>query len=120
MIRMRSSAHHKSDSAICRSIMKAPRRVDIEITSRCNLRCRYCYFFDNPDSGYGDLPAGEWLTFIEELGNCSVMAVCLLGGEPFMRKDLPQIIEGIVRNRMRFSVLTNGGLVDNDIAAFLK
>jgi len=100
--------------------MKTPRSVDIEITSRCNLRCRYCYFFDNPDSRYGDLPAAEWLKFIEELGSCSVMTVCLLGGEPFMRNDLPQIIEGIVRNRMRFSILTNGGLVDNDIAAFLK
>jgi SynChlorMet cassette radical SAM/SPASM protein ScmE len=100
--------------------MKTPRSVDIEITFRCNLRCRYCYFFDNPDSGYGDLPAGEWLKFIEELGRCSVMTVCLLGGEPFIRNDLPQIIEGIVRNRMRFSILTNGGLVDDNIAAFLK
>jgi len=100
--------------------MKTPRRVDIEITSRCNLRCRYCYFFDNPDSEYGDLPAAEWLKFIEELGNCSVMTVCLLGGEPFIRNDLPQIIEGIVKNRMRFSILTNGGLIDDDTAAFLK
>jgi SynChlorMet cassette radical SAM/SPASM protein ScmE len=100
--------------------MKTPRSVDVEITSQCNLRCRYCYFFGNPASAYEDLPAEEWLAFIEELGNCSVMTVCLLGGEPFMRKDLPQIIEGIVKNRMRFSILTNGGLVDNDIAAFLK
>ena len=28
-------------------VMRTPRSVDIELTARCNLRCTYCYFFDN-------------------------------------------------------------------------
>ena len=27
-------------------VMRTPREADVDITSRCNLRCRYCYFFD--------------------------------------------------------------------------
>jgi len=99
--------------------MRTPRNVDLEITSRCNLRCRYCYFFDNPTVGYFDLPTEEWLQFFDELGRCAVMNVCLAGGEPFIRKDLSELIEGIVQNRMRFSILSNGALIDDEIAAFI-
>lgn len=100
-------------------IMRTPRSVDIEITSRCNLRCRYCYYYDNPAVQYHDLPAKEWLRFFDELGRCAVMDVTLQGGEPFMRKDLTVLLAGIVRNRMRFSILSNGTLIDNDTAAFI-
>ena len=90
-------------------VMRTPRKLDIEITARCNLRCRYCYFFNNPAVEYRDLPTDEWLTFFDELGSLGVMNVTLAGGEPFIREDLPTLLEGIVRNRMRFSLLSNGG-----------
>jgi SynChlorMet cassette radical SAM/SPASM protein ScmE len=100
-------------------VMRTPRTVDIDLTARCNLRCRYCYFFDNPAVPYEDLPAAEWLRFFDELGRCAVMDVCLAGGEPFIREDLPQLLEGIVRNRMRFALLSNGVLIDDAVAAFI-
>ena len=100
-------------------VMRAPREVDIEITARCNLRCRYCYFFNNPAVEYRDLPADEWLKFFDELGALGVMRVTLAGGEPFTRQDLPVLLEGLVRNRMRFSFLSNGTLIDDGIAAFI-
>jgi SynChlorMet cassette radical SAM/SPASM protein ScmE len=101
-------------------IMRTPRSADIEITSRCNLRCRYCYYFDNPKVEYRDIPTDDWLQFFDELGQCAIMDVTLQGGEPFIRKDLPQLIERIIHNRMRFSVLSNGTLIDDTIAAFLS
>jgi SynChlorMet cassette radical SAM/SPASM protein ScmE len=66
-----------------------------------------------------DLSKKEWLRFFEELNRCAVMSVALQGGEPFCRKDLPELIEGIVRNRMRFSILSNGTLINDDMAVFL-
>ena len=100
-------------------VMRTPRSLTLEITARCNLRCRYCYFFNNPAVEYRDLPTDEWLTFFDELGSLGVMNVTLAGGEPFIREDLPELLEGIVRNRMRFSFLSNGGLIDDEIAAFI-
>jgi SynChlorMet cassette radical SAM/SPASM protein ScmE len=83
------------------------------------LRCRYCYFFNNPAVDYRELPTEEWLKFFAELGTIGVMNVTLAGGEPFMREDLPELIEGIVCNRMRFSLLSNGSLISDEIAAFI-
>lgn len=101
-------------------VMPAPRAVDLEITSRCNARCHYCYYLNNEGVTYQDLPAEKWLNFFEELGRAKVMEVCLQGGEPFIRKDIFKIIEGIVKNRMRYRVLTNGYLISREIARRLK
>jgi SynChlorMet cassette radical SAM/SPASM protein ScmE len=100
-------------------VMRMPRELDVELTARCNLRCTYCYFFDNPAVEYHDLSTEAWLRFFEECGRLGIMNLTLAGGEPFIRKDLRKLIEGIVHNRMRFSILSNGGLINDDIAAFI-
>lgn len=101
-------------------VMATPRTVDIDITGRCNLSCAYCYHFTSGGDVKADLPIEEWLTFFEELGRLSVMSVTLAGGEPFFRPDLDRLIRGIVDNRMRFGLLTNGTLITKEMAAFIK
>jgi SynChlorMet cassette radical SAM/SPASM protein ScmE len=100
-------------------LMKTPRSVDLSITNRCNLRCTYCSHFTGASDVDQDLPKEEWLQFIEELNRCAVMNVTIGGGEPFCSKDLPELIEGIVSNRMRFNILSNGTLITDEMAAFL-
>tara|TARA_B100000315_G_scaffold231474_1_gene242803 strand:+ start:4623 stop:5723 length:1101 start_codon:yes stop_codon:yes gene_type:complete len=100
-------------------IMRTPRTVDLDITNRCNLRCKYCFHFTSAGDVGIDLPKEEWLQFFEELNRCTVMEVCLTGGEPFYREDLKELIDGIIRNRMRFSILSNGTLITGDAAAYL-
>ena len=100
--------------------MRTPRSLDLEITSRCNANCSYCYYLNNPDVIYADLPTEFWLTFFEELANCQVMNVTLQGGEPLIRDDFLDLVDGIVANRMRFSVLTNGSFLTSQIAVHLQ
>jgi SynChlorMet cassette radical SAM/SPASM protein ScmE len=99
--------------------MRTPRTVDVELTAACNLRCTYCYFYNNPAVAYRDLPTGDLLQFFEECGRLGVMQLTLAGGEPFIRKDLKALLRGIVNNRMRYSLLSNGSLINNDISAFI-
>jgi SynChlorMet cassette radical SAM/SPASM protein ScmE len=100
-------------------LMKTPRSVDLAITNHCNLRCTYCSHFTGAGDVGQDLPKEEWLQFFEELNRCAVMNVTLQGGEPFCRKDLQELIEGIVENRMRFNILSNGTLITDEMAGFL-
>jgi SynChlorMet cassette radical SAM/SPASM protein ScmE len=103
-----------------KSFMRMPREMDIELTARCNLRCKYCYFFENENLDYIDLSTEEWIRFFDELGSIGVMKVFLSGGEPFFRPDLTEILSSIVKNRMRFSFISNGALITDDIAAYIK
>lgn len=101
-------------------LMRTPRSVDIDITGRCNLSCKYCYHFSGPGDVETDLPTEQWLRFFDQLGASAVMRVCLAGGEPFAREDLAGLIEGIVSNGMRFTIVSNGTLIDDASAAFLR
>jgi len=95
-----------------------PRELNLCITGRCNLKCRYCFYADEM-AARNDLPTERWLALIEELGKLGVQRVTLTGGEAFTRPDLFQLIDGIVANRMRYSLLTNGTLISPDkVAAF--
>jgi SynChlorMet cassette radical SAM/SPASM protein ScmE len=100
-------------------LMRTPKSMDLEITTRCNLHCEYCSHFASAGDVGLDLPNEEWLRFFEELNRCAVMEVQLSGGEPFLRRDLKDLIEGVVQNRMRFSILSNGTLISEETAAFL-
>jgi SynChlorMet cassette radical SAM/SPASM protein ScmE len=100
-------------------LMKTPRSVDLSITNRCNLRCTYCSHFTGAGDVEQDLPREEWLQFFQELNRCAVMNATISGGEPFYRKDLKELVEGIVGNRMRFNILSNGTLITDEMAAFL-
>lgn len=101
-------------------LMRMPRTVDIELTKNCNLRCSYCYFFNNPAIEYRDLSTADWLEFFDELGSLGIMNVVLSGGEAITRPDFPELVAAIVRNRMRLSLLSNGALIDDKLASFLS
>ena len=96
-----------------------PRRVDIEITSKCNLRCKYCYYFNDSNHSSKDLPTDDWLRFFEELRSLQVMDISLAGGEPFLREDLRELLRGIADNQMRFSLLSNGTAISDEICEYL-
>lgn len=91
-----------------------PSVVNIAITGRCNLRCRYC-FYANEMVARDDLPTDIWLKFLQDLRALKPMRVILTGGEAFTRPDLFELIDGIIANRMRYSILSNGTLITKEI-----
>ena len=67
--------------------------VRLSVTDRCDLRCFYCLPGDYRDFSEPD----EWLTFpeiervIAAFGSLGVRRVRITGGEPLVRKNLPQL-----------------------------
>ena len=92
----------------------------IDITNACNLRCRYCYHFHSPGDVRKDISLEEWTRFFEELRSLSVLDVCIAGGEPFIRKDITDILDAVVKNRMRYSLVSNGSLITADHAVAIS
>ncbi|HLV33048.1 MAG TPA: radical SAM protein [Chitinispirillaceae bacterium] len=75
---------------IKRSFFKVsfPLGISVDITNRCNLQCKHCYFLKQNQKG--ELGDEELLLRIQELkiNYPSVMHAGWLGGEPLLRKEL--------------------------------
>lgn len=96
------------------SFQKTPKSVSISITGACNLHCRYC-FYNNEMERLKDLSTGQWLAFFDTLRQLAVCDVSLTGGEALLRPDIFELIDGIIANRMRYNLLSNGTLIDESV-----
>lgn len=88
----------------------------ISVTDRCNIRCYYCMPERDPEF----VPRAEILTF-EEIERFVRIAVTLgitkvrlTGGEPLLRKDLPELVRRIaaIPGIRDMALTTNGVLLD--------
>ena len=88
--------------------------VRLAVTDRCNLRCFYCM----PENGLHWLERKELMTFEEMMNICSLLVkmgitkIRITGGEPFVRKDIMQLLSGLSRleNLEQLTITTNGVL----------
>ena len=86
----------------------------VSVTDRCNLRCTYCM----PEADYAWLPRPQILSF-EEIDRLvgifvglGVDRVRLTGGEPLLRRDLPELVRLLTARRgLRETALTTNGLL---------
>ncbi len=92
---------------------KLPYSAQIELTLRCNGKCSFCSIHSLPESILGtDMTTEQIKSLIDELANLGVLALSFTGGEPTIRKDLPELIyhTGVVHNFMN-GMATNGYLL---------
>jgi MoaA/NifB/PqqE/SkfB family radical SAM enzyme len=86
---------------------KSPLYVQFYITARCNLRCQQCnVIYANSDVTESSTETA--ISAIKNLGKIGTNVLLFTGGEPFMRKDLPQLVSAAVRNRIHPRIQTNG------------
>ena len=95
-------------------VADAPKSIDLSLTGKCNLHCAYCFYHDEMESR-PDLPADEWFRFFGELKQLGVRDATLSGGEIFVRPDLWELIDALIEARMRYSILSNGTLINEQI-----
>lgn len=97
----------------------AVRLLRISITDRCNLRCIYCMpddgvtFYDHTDI----LSTADILAVAKAARNLGISHFKITGGEPTVRKDLIDIIQGIKALDPDDLSLTTNGLLLPKLAA---
>jgi MoaA/NifB/PqqE/SkfB family radical SAM enzyme len=99
---LRQYAHIKTGVRLAR-----PSMIYATIAERCNLRCKYCYSWK--ESGDNELSTEDWLRAFDELLNwVKHPKLNISGGEPFMRKDIFEILEFVIKKGALTGVVTNG------------
>jgi MoaA/NifB/PqqE/SkfB family radical SAM enzyme len=69
------------------------KRFDLNVGKRCNERCLFCYYLEEIESGdTHDLSTGQVMQILRLGRKYGKTRVDLTGGEPTIRKDLPDLI----------------------------
>jgi cyclic pyranopterin phosphate synthase len=95
----------------------------LSVTDRCNLRCAYCM----PERDYVWLPRAQILTFeeiarlVEVFLSLGVTRARLTGGEPLLRRDLPELVRLLSgKERLADLAMTTNGVLLAEAARPLR
>lgn len=89
---------------------RVPLMANLLITSRCNLKCFYCYV-DAANRKVQDIEESALHELIDTLYARGTRLVVLLGGEPLLYKNIGDIIAHIKKKGMVCELITNGYFV---------
>lgn len=110
-----SVAQWKRDLAFTSGLLrKKPFSLLIQVTNRCNMECSFCDFWPNPDPKR-ELTIPEFKRLSKELAELGTFGISIEGGEPMLRKDLPEIVAALSEHHIT-SLYTNGWFVTRDYA----
>ena len=96
-----------------------PVYVQFYVTARCNLTCEQCnIIYSNAD--VPECTIDEIKRIADNFAEMGVAIVLLTGGEPFARKDLPEIIYAFESRGVHVRMQTNGFASEEQIHAAIE
>ena len=85
------------------------------VTENCNGRCLTCNYWKKQSTD--ELSLDEIFHVLTELRSLGVRGISITGGEPLLRKDLPEIVRACSSLGLtEVQLLTNGLLLERDLA----
>jgi len=91
-----------------------PKEIKIEVTSRCNLSCDFCFNVNSFERNSKELPTSQIFKIIDKIKKQGIKKIRFTGGEPFLRKDIVKLFEYAKSNGLYVKVNTNLELVGKD------
>jgi radical SAM protein with 4Fe4S-binding SPASM domain len=102
---------------------RTPLEVSIEVTRRCPLECQHCYNnldMADMEARNRELSKEEYFVLLDDLSDMGVLWLLFTGGEIFARKDFLEIYTYAKRKGFLITLFTNGIVITEKIADYLK
>lgn len=99
--------------------LSAPLKISLNITEKCNLRCKHC-LTDAGNFNPNELTTAEFFRIIDQMRMAGSFFMTIGGGEPLLRDDLFKVMEYGRKNFIAVSLVTNGTLITKEIAQRLN
>ena len=96
-----------------------PGTCTLSVTPRCPCRCVHCSADRFVARDRRELTTEELLSVVEQAVDLGVSNVVFTGGEPLVRKDLPELIAHVDKTRAHAMIFTSGILLTEEKVAEL-
>lgn len=91
------------------------RRLDIELTERCNNNCIHCYInlpVDDQKAIQKELSTNDLKEILKEAASLGCLSVRFTGGEPLVREDFEELYVFTRRLGLKVLIFTNATLIN--------
>lgn len=85
----------------------SPVKMQIQLNRTCNYQCKICYAYKD-ELLHSQIEYDTLEKYLDHLSAIGVLRINYVGGEAFMRKDFPDIVEMTHKKGMLVSCITNG------------
>jgi MoaA/NifB/PqqE/SkfB family radical SAM enzyme len=89
--------------------------ITLELTYRCNIKCEFCFLKDGLLNQKRDELTLAEIEHLADEAQPMGASFFLTGGEPFLRRDIVDIVAAIKRRGLKVGINTNGLLVTEDV-----
>jgi len=96
------------------------KRIEIELTPRCNERCLHCYIPNSDKDKGGYMSFTMFKNIIDQFAEFGGISVIISGGEPFIHKDVCQMLSYCREKDLMITILSNLTHVSKTQIDFLK
>ena len=90
----------------------------LHVTNKCNLHCLGCYSYDEKRNCAKDLDIEQLKCAALRLKEAGLKSLVISGGEPFLRKDLPELLEYCREIEIAEVFVITNGTLDIDYSKF--
>ncbi len=87
-----------------------PKRVIVEITDKCNFRCKHCFANKNDL----ELSFPSWKKIFENIVKEKVQSITVTGGEPLLYRELFSLLESLHIRKTILTLDTNASLINEN------
>lgn len=102
---------------------RAPFVGIIELTERCNLRCRHCYIHNparDQEVRSKELTTQQWFRIFDELADAGCLWMTWTGGEILLRQDFVDLYRYAKAKGFLIVLFTNGTLLTDELVALFR
>ena len=101
--------------------LKKLKVLNLTITGQCNMKCKHCGAVDCMVSKEKrELTTEEYISVINQAVELGCRNIIIAGGEPFLRKDIFDILKFADSRNIVCSILINGLLINEEIIGKLE
>ena len=102
-------------SRIVRRPLCGPIVTGLIVTYRCNLKCLFCDYWNwHRQEKRFELSTKELKAVIDDFVEIGASGIGFMGGEPLLRKDLPELVKYASGKGMTTATTSNGYLINEE------
>lgn len=93
----------------------------LQITERCNMKCKHCFAYSENVAGVKEWSYDELIDLLDQAKACGIKGITLTGGEPTVHSRFLDIFDAIYERGMQVIDLnTNGILLSDEMLQHIK